>query len=297
MESHSDILKTQSLEIDYDSEQYIHSTYISISDPEEYNGSDVESFDEDDMFALDNDDDIVVEYLGSAAPMPLNDGITDQMNPGANIQQTLQDDVTNSDRDSDNDVRTYFADVIGTLEDTAEDVEISQDISCHDLIQDIRSVCIEFENASIMAKALYEACAQEMGNLSQSNIAKMLNWFSYLQFIYTVSILTTVHSMPWCRDVIVPNALKGIEEVVVTHTKTKHGTICTKEKIVPVVLPKQKHPGQSSKIRTGALEQPVYESRREPERAMLLTDGINGNPYFDEQEFHFPEPAPEASRP
>jgi hypothetical protein len=44
--------------------------------------------------------------------------------------------------------------------------------------------------------------------------------------------------MPQCWDVIVPDALKGIKEVVVTHTKSKWGTIRTKERVVPTVLPK-----------------------------------------------------------
>ena len=46
----------------------------------------------------------------------------------------------------------------------------------------------------------------------------------------------SLHIMPRAWDVIVPNAVPGIEEVVVTHTRTKRGGTRTKEKVIPVVL-------------------------------------------------------------
>ena len=55
--------------------------------------------------------------------------------------------------------------------------------------------------------------------------------------------------MPRCQDVIVSNTVRNIAEVVVTHTKTKQGTVRSTEKIVPIVLPQEDHSGPSSKSR------------------------------------------------
>jgi hypothetical protein len=101
--------------------------------------------------------------------------------------------------------------------------------------------------------------------------------------------------MPRSRDIIVPNAVKGIEEVVITHTKTKRGTIRTKEKIVPVVLPKRS--GQSSKSRQGPPLEPPSEKAQGPDRAIHTIDGAEGNPYLDDQDFVFPDLAPVDSQP
>ena len=52
-----------------------------------------------------------------------------------------------------------------------------------------------------------------------------------------------------CRDIIVPNAVRGILEVVATHTMTNDGTVRSSDKVVPIVVPKQTHSRQSSKTK------------------------------------------------
>jgi hypothetical protein len=105
--------------------------------------------------------------------------------------------------------------------------------------------------------------------------------------------------MPQCRDVIVPDALKGIKEVVVTHTKSKWGTIRTKERVVPTVLPKQEHSRRSLKSKNGAPPQPgdASEGSQKAERAVPTSGGADNNPYLGDHNFLFPDPAPEDSLP
>ena len=54
-------------------------------------------------------------------------------------------------------------------------------------------------------------------------------------------------SMPRTRDVIVPDAVNGVVEVVTRHTRTKRGTIRTTEKVIPVLRPTKETSGESSK--------------------------------------------------
>src|ERR1700691_3372884 len=64
--------------------------------------------------------------------------------------------------------------------------------------------------------------------------------------------------MPRARDIIVPDAVMGIEEVVIKHTKTKMGTVRTTEKVVPVLRPQKESSGQSSRSKKkGKLPQHV----------------------------------------
>jgi hypothetical protein len=67
--------------------------------------------------------------------------------------------------------------------------------------------------------------------------------------------LITLITMPRSHDVIVPNAIRGVEETVTTHTKYKHGCVHIKEKVVPVVPSRQKSSRQSSKAKKGASSQ------------------------------------------
>jgi hypothetical protein len=105
-----------------------------------------------------------------------------------------------------------------------------------------------------------------------------------------------LHTMPRCRDVIVPNAVKGIEEVVVTHTKTKRGTIRTKEKIVPVVLPMQERPGQTSKSKKNSPPQLNSSDTHVPEKVIPTAHPAEDNPYLDDQEYLLPDPTTEESQ-
>jgi len=86
------------------------------------------------------------------------------------------------------------------------------------------------------------------------------------------------------RDVIVPDIVDGIEEVVIKHTKTRQGTIRTTEKVVPVLRPRKEHSGKSSKSKKKG-KQP----QREPEdaegsgRPVPTPDDIQVHPYLEEQ--------------
>jgi hypothetical protein len=122
MASHPNLPKEQSIMIDWDSGQYIHMTYISISDPEEDDGSEVESFNEDDMFTLDNHDEVVAECLDSDDDKLASfDDVTPyNLDPGANAQISWEDIII-EDRDSNSDVQSYLDDVSVTPQ-CSEDV-------------------------------------------------------------------------------------------------------------------------------------------------------------------------------
>ena len=111
---------------------------------------------------------------------------------------------------------------------------------------------------------------------------------------FHTSVLLIVHAMPRCRDVIVSNTVRDIAEVVVTHTKTKQGTVRSTEKIVPIVLPQEEHSGPSSKSRKkNEPLQPRPKDARESEHAMGMIDGACGNSYLDDRENLFPDPDPD----
>lgn len=95
------------------------------------------------------------------------------------------------------------------------------------------------------------------------------------------------------RDVIVPKTVKGIEEVVIKHTKTKRGTIRTTEKVVPVSRPQKARSGESSRSKKGA--QPPTEPERAGRSAPAGPDFTPGDtltdPYMVEQEYDLPDSA------
>lgn len=105
--------------------------------------------------------------------------------------------------------------------------------------------------------------------------------------------------MPRNRDEIVQDAVRGIHEVVITHTKSKQGTIRTKEKLVPVVLPKPKpeRSGQSSKSKKKSPPHIHSEDVQGQQEAIPSTGGAEENPYLDDQELFLPEPGVEESQP
>ena len=92
--------------------------------------------------------------------------------------------------------------------------------------------------------------------------------------------------MVWCWDVIVPNAVRGVEEVVAIHTITKDGSVQSMDTIVPVVVLKSKTSGQSSKKKVNA--QPRAEKSQPPAYVTDIIDNAKGDPYWDEQENTFP---------
>jgi len=85
---------------------------------------------------------------------------------------------------------------------------------------------------------MYKHCIYNMEDTQQTSHP--------LRLFFT---LTTVSTMPRARDIIVPDALVGIEEVVIKHTKTKRGTIRTTEKVVPVLHSRKEPSGQSSRLK------------------------------------------------
>jgi hypothetical protein len=91
--------------------------------------------------------------------------------------------------------------------------------------------------------------------------------------------------MPRGRDVIVPDIVDGIKEVVIKHTKTRRGTVRTTETVVPVLRPQRekfKQPSKSGKKGKQARTQP--DNAEGSHRPSLTTDIPQIDPYTDEQE-------------
>jgi hypothetical protein len=103
--------------------------------------------------------------------------------------------------------------------------------------------------------------------------------------------------MPRTRDVIVPDAVKGIEEVVIKHTKTKRGTVRTTETVVPVVRPPKEKSGQSSRSKKKGKQPQIQPDEAEGSGGALpIIDNTQTHPYMDEQ-YDLPDAAPEDSQP
>jgi hypothetical protein len=106
--------------------------------------------------------------------------------------------------------------------------------------------------------------------------------------------------MPRTRDVIVPNAVQGIEEVVITHTKTRRGTIRTTEKVVLILQAptKQSKRPSRSKQRT-KLQSQLDEAEGSGGVIPTTTeaDGVQTHLFMDEHEYEPPDGAAEDSRP
>ncbi|KAF8264207.1 hypothetical protein EI94DRAFT_1703402 [Lactarius quietus] len=104
--------------------------------------------------------------------------------------------------------------------------------------------------------------------------------------------------MPRARDVIIPNAVPGIEEVVVTHTRTAMGGTRTKEKIVPVILPSP--PAAASSKSKKASRNKLHQITQASERAIPTqrpTECTDEHEYLDEQEYGGPDQALQDSPP
>jgi hypothetical protein len=103
--------------------------------------------------------------------------------------------------------------------------------------------------------------------------------------------------MPRTRDVIVPDAVKGIDEVVIKHTKTKRGTVRTTEKVVPVVRPPKEKSGQSSRSKKREKQPQILPDEAEGSGgAIPIIDDTQTHLYIDEQ-YDLPEAAPGDSQP
>lgn len=100
--------------------------------------------------------------------------------------------------------------------------------------------------------------------------------------------------MPRARDTIVPVAVKGIEEVISRHTKTKRGTIRTTEKVVPVVRAPKVTSGQSSQpIKKGKLLERRPDEGQGSDAPIHVIDDTQTHIYSEEQEYDLPDVAPE----
>ncbi|KAN0125449.1 hypothetical protein V8E53_015475 [Lactarius tabidus] len=158
-------------------DEYAHPLYTSISDPEEEDGSEVQSFDEDDMFGLENPDDIVCarpesnSNSNSESPACLYDIVPVDLDSANNVP-TLVDDVIYLDSDSDGEAQTSLDDVIPAHLDSAHNSQTSSVGLFDDFIHEIRGLCIDYENASIMAKALYEARSSDITKSTATNPLK-----------------------------------------------------------------------------------------------------------------------------
>ena len=101
--------------------------------------------------------------------------------------------------------------------------------------------------------------------------------------------------MPRTQDEIIPNAIRGIQEVVVTHTKTKQGTVWSTEKIVPIVVLREEHSGQPSNSKKKAHLRPQEEYNIAANVAGI-TDNAAGDPYMFDHDYPNPNPAVEESQ-
>ncbi|KAN0141495.1 hypothetical protein V8E53_000740 [Lactarius tabidus] len=140
-------------------DEYAHPLYTSISDPEEEDGSEVQSFNEDDMFGLENPDDIVYS-------------------------------------DSDGKAQTSLDDVIPAHLDSAHNSQTLSVGLFDDFIHEIRGLCIDYENASIMAKALYEARSSDITKSTVTNPLKEADSdmnYHYISFGWNAISSTFVH--------------------------------------------------------------------------------------------------------
>jgi hypothetical protein len=118
-------------------------------------------------------------------------------------------------------------------------------------------------------------------------------------FLNTFSSLIPAFYMPRTRDIMVPNAVQGIEEVVIRHTKTKRGTVRTTEKVVPVLKPPNKKSGQPSRSKKRPQPQSQPDGAEGSGRAIpaIETDDTQTHPFVDEQEYDIPDVAAEDTRP
>ncbi|KAF8258234.1 hypothetical protein EI94DRAFT_1815792 [Lactarius quietus] len=91
--------------------------------------------------------------------------------------------------------------------------------------------------------------------------------------------------MPRAQDVIVPNTVLGIEEVVVTHTRTARGSTRTKEKIVPVVLPSAAAAMSKSKKASRAKLHLIAQVSAKAIQTQRLAEYTDEHEYLDEQEY------------
>ena len=98
--------------------------------------------------------------------------------------------------------------------------------------------------------------------------------------------------MPRARDIIVPDSVKGIDELVSRHTITRRGTVRTTETIVPVLRPPEEKKQSWSK-RKG--KQPQKRSD-EGDRSGQVAPIIDDHPYIDEGQY-YPQDVPEDSHP
>ena len=103
--------------------------------------------------------------------------------------------------------------------------------------------------------------------------------------------------MPRARDTIILNAVKGVQEVVIRHTRTKRGTIRTTETVIPIVRPPTDTSGQSSRSKKkGKQPQIPADDAQASGQAIPIIDDTQAIPHMDEQEYDFPDAAPENSR-
>jgi hypothetical protein len=101
--------------------------------------------------------------------------------------------------------------------------------------------------------------------------------------------------MPRARDVIVPDAVKRIEEVVIRHTKTKRGTIRTTETVVPILRSPKKKSGPSARSKKKGTQPQMQPDDAEGSGRGIPT--VETYPYIDEQEYDLPDAVPEGSQP
>lgn len=93
--------------------------------------------------------------------------------------------------------------------------------------------------------------------------------------------------MPRARDMIVPDAVKGVDELVTRHTVTRMGTVRTTERIVPVLRPPVENKlSQSSRSRKKGrqLQRQPDEGDRSGWATPIIGD-TQTHPYIDEQEY------------
>ncbi|KAI9431024.1 hypothetical protein H4582DRAFT_2063198 [Lactarius indigo] len=226
----------------------VRDTHTGLSDPEDDASSGLESFDEDDMYGSDYGDNVIC-------------------------------DSPDTDEESQE------------LEHSLHRFE--------NVMAESRSLCVSFENIYTLAKVLYQIRNQEYASKHNSTLGTVSNVsysddirFSFIGLdrppvpsTYFVT-LKGINQMPRNCDAIVLDIVDGIEEVVIKHTKTKHGTIWTMETVVPVVRPQKECPGQPSRSRKMGTQSHPHEGNSTASRTPIHSpEDPHMHPSMDEQQY------------
>ncbi|KAF8262886.1 hypothetical protein EI94DRAFT_1880812 [Lactarius quietus] len=225
-----------------------------------------------------NDRKASIDYLHSTHTSKHTSLLDPDNENGSDVHSFDEEDMYGSDNsndiisiclDSDDDAQDCLEDLACTALEAASDRQWSLVGIFDDVIQKIRNLHAEIGNASAMDNAFHEMKAAYQGKTCEPGMA---------------------------RDVIVPNAVPSIEEVVVKHTRTKTGRTRMTEKVVPVILPSL---AASSKSKKGSRDktQAIVQGSEMAIPTQDPTEHTEEHEYPHEQEYGGPEFTTQGSQP